>query len=389
MQTRRSDDTIKNKKKIEIQYEELHDIKIKKLKEQPERSYEKNKENQNLQKKSLSVGKSDVKAKYKFDEKTLEKDICSDTDKIKIHNKSKSLIIKDFNKSKSEQIKPPKDFEKIWNIIKSMREAKQAPNDQMDEEWAYFFDPKREERTIHKFQMLVFSLLSSLTKGKINLQASMRLVNHGLTVDNILETDEEKIKELIRGCAFVNNKTKFLKKIATIIKDKYNYDPPEDLQEVLKLPGIGPKMAYVYLELGCKKREGMIVDTHVHRITNRLKWVSNTKTPEETRVQLESWLPKEKWVDLNLMLVAFGQTICQAPYPKCHECKLNKTCEFGINRLKEINLKNLKNNNSKLKSRKNTKEKISQEYDQQDNIKTSFIKRKPDNILEVNKKRKK
>jgi endonuclease III len=383
MQNRGRKVTNNNKTKLEIKYEESEKEEEKKVQDSGKESevfVGKKKENKGIKKRSQSVKKLYVKPKF-------EEESYQDNEKnnIKEHKLSKSQ--KPKNTQNLEQRKPPKDYEKIWEIIKSMREAKKAPNDQMDEEYAYFFDPKRVERKTHKFQMLVFALLSSLTKGKINLAASMRLVNHGLTVDNIIKTDEEKIKELIRGCAFLNNKAKFLKKLATILKEKYNSDPPEDLQEVLKLPGIGPKMAYVYLELGCKKREGMIVDTHVHRITNRLKWVNDTKTPEETRKELESWLPKDRWVDLNLMLVAFGQTICIAPVPKCQECKLNKICGYGIERLKESNHTTSK---SKSKSKKKG-EKISPK-DEEEEIAietTSKIKRKTDDKKHAKKKAKK
>jgi endonuclease-3 len=90
-------------------------------------------------------------------------------------------------------------------------------------------------------------------------------------------------------------------------------------------------MAHLYLQCCCDKVEGIAVDTHVHRISNRLKWVDETKTPEETRKKLEEWVPKEKWMDVNTLLVGLGQTICFAKKPKCEECLLKDTCDYYNN----------------------------------------------------------
>jgi endonuclease-3 len=108
---------------------------------------------------------------------------------------------------------------------------------------------------------------------------------------------------------------------------------PEDYDKVIKLPGIGNKMAYLYLKCCCNKIEGIAVDTHVHRISNRLGWVNNTKTPEETRKGLQKWLPHEYWYDANMYLCGFGQTICEAKKPKCEECGLKDICDFRLNTL--------------------------------------------------------
>ena len=100
---------------------------------------------------------------------------------------------------------------------------------------------------------------------------------------------------------------------------------PEDLESILKLPGVGKKMAYLYLANACNKNEGIGVDTHVHRISNRIGLVS-TKTPEETRKELESKIPQKEWQSINKVLVGFGQTICLPLRPKCKECDASKIC---------------------------------------------------------------
>ena len=109
------------------------------------------------------------------------------------------------------------------------------------------------------------------------------------------------------------------------IRDKYDDDPPESLEEVVKLKGIGYKMALIYLKDVCGKVEGIAVDTHIHKIANRLGW-TETKNAEKTRKQLESIVDKKYWEEMNPILVGFGQEICKSVKPKCDECLLIKEC---------------------------------------------------------------
>jgi len=247
--------------------------------------------------------------------------------------KSKLEMLKNYEKEfkdKPDEIK--NNFWRDWERLEKMRGKIEAPVDTMGVE--FVSDPNL-ERKVFKFQSLIGLLLSSQTKDPITYAVMNKLIKHGLTVESINQTDEDTIKEMIYGVSFHNNKTKYIKQLASVLHDKYNGDPPEKFQDVIELPGIGPKMAHLYMQCCCDKIEGIAVDTHVHRICNRLKWTNNTKTPEQTRKELESWLPKKYWVDINFLLVGFGQTICKAVGPKCEECLLNTTCEFGINRLKE------------------------------------------------------
>jgi len=94
----------------------------------------------------------------------------------------------------------------------------------------------------------------------------------------------------------------------------------------VKLPGVGPKMAMLTMQEAWGSSVGIGVDVHVHRICNRLGWVKNTKTPEQSRKQLESWLPKDKWQPINRLMVGFGQTVCLPVHPKCAICKVNHLC---------------------------------------------------------------
>ncbi|GMH28412.1 hypothetical protein Nepgr_030255 [Nepenthes gracilis] len=130
-----------------------------------------------------------------------------------------------------------------------------------------------------------------------------------LTPFSIDKADEGTIKSLIYPVGFYSRKASNLKKIANICLTKYDGDIPSSLGELLQLPGIGPKMAYLVMNIGWNNVQGICVDTHVHRICNRLGWVSRhdtiqkTKSPEETREALQSWLQKEEWVAINPLLV--------------------------------------------------------------------------------------
>lgn len=120
---------------------------------------------------------------------------------------------------------------------------------------------------------------------------------------------------------FHNLKTKYIKQTAEILRDKWNSDIPDTIEGLVSLPGVGPKMAYLTLSAAWGRDEGIGVDVHVHRITNLWGW-HKTQQPEQTRAALESWLPKDRWHDINNLLVGFGQTICLPVGRKCGDCKL-------------------------------------------------------------------
>lgn len=126
---------------------------------------------------------------------------------------------------------------------------------------------------------------------------------------------------MIEKVGFHNNKTKYIKQAAQLLKDSFNSDIPDTVEGLVSLPGVGPKMAYLTMSAAWGRDEGIGVDVHVHRITNLWGW-HKTKNPEETRALLEAWLPREKWHDINTLLVGFGQMLCLPVGRKCGECKL-------------------------------------------------------------------
>jgi len=181
------------------------------------------------------------------------------------------------------------------------------------------------------FKILVATVLSLRTKDETTAKAANRLFQVAKTPQELLKLTEEEIASLIYPVGFYRRKAKQLKEIAKILVEKYGGKVPDDLEELLKLPGVGRKTANLVITEAYGK-DGICVDTHVHRISNRLGYVK-TKTPEETEMALREKLPKKHWREINELLVALGQTICHPTSPKCSECPINELCpKVGVKR---------------------------------------------------------
>ena len=168
-------------------------------------------------------------------------------------------------------------------------------------------------------------MLSSQTKDTVTAMAMRRLqteLSSGLTLESILLVPPPALNELIWAVGFHNNKTRYIKAAALILRDNWNNDIPDTVEGLMSLPGVGPKMAYLCMSAAWGRTEGIGVDIHVLRISNRWGW-HKTKTPEETRAALEAWLPRDKWHEINHLLVGFGQTICLPVGRKCGVCDLS------------------------------------------------------------------
>ncbi len=175
------------------------------------------------------------------------------------------------------------------------------------------------------YRVLISTLLSLRTKDETTLKASERLFKEADTPEKMIKLSEEEIEKLIYPVGFYHRKAKQIIQISKILLDKYNGKVPDKLEELLSLPGVGRKTANLVLNEGFGKL-GICVDTHVHRISNRLGLVK-TKNPTETEFALMKILPKKYWIIFNTLLVTLGQNICTPVSPKCSVCPINKYCK--------------------------------------------------------------
>ncbi|KAM6424545.1 endonuclease III-like protein 1 [Liasis olivaceus] len=224
----------------------------------------------------------------------------------------------------------PANWEQQLANIREMRSKRDAPVDQMGA--GACFD-KEAPPEVRRYQILLSLMLSSQTRDQVTSAAMMRLREHGLTVDRILETDEEALGRLIYPVGFWRNKVRYIQQTSAILKRDYAGDIPQTVAELVKLPGVGPKMAHLVMDIAWKDVSGIGVDTHVHRICNRLKWAKKeTKIPEEMRQALEEWLPRTLWSEINWLMVGFGQQICLPVRPRCSECLNKNICPVAMKR---------------------------------------------------------
>ena len=185
------------------------------------------------------------------------------------------------------------------------------------------------ERTKDPYQILISTILSLRTKDKVTHKASKKLFRAADTPEKMIKLSLKKIEELIYPVGFYHTKAKNIIEISKILINKYNGNVPDYLDELLQLPGVGRKTANLVITLGFGK-DGICVDTHVHRISNRLGYVKS-KNPFETEMQLREKLPREWWIKYNDLLVAFGQTICKPVSPLCSKCPIEIYCpKLGV-----------------------------------------------------------
>ncbi|EIW85638.1 DNA glycosylase [Coniophora puteana RWD-64-598 SS2] len=218
---------------------------------------------------------------------------------------------------------PPR-WKETYDTIKEMRANIIAPVDTMGCEQAQLTeqDPRNQ-----RFSTLVSLMLSSQTKDEVTDAAVRKLreaVGGTLSMEAIIAVDEGVVAKAIEKVGFWRRKTQYIKQTAQRLKDDFDSEVPKTVDELCSLPGVGPKMAFLALQVAWKLNVGIGVDVHVHRITNRLGWHKPpTREPEQTRLNLQSWLPIELHPDINLMLVGFGQTVCLPVKPRCEMCKLS------------------------------------------------------------------
>ncbi len=174
------------------------------------------------------------------------------------------------------------------------------------------------------FKILISTILSARTRDSNTKIATEKLFSKFKTPKTIAEADIDEVEQLIKSSGFYKVKAARIKEVSRILIDKYDAIVPDIYDELINLPGVGSKTANCVLVYAFKI-PAIPVDTHVHRISNRLGWVK-TKNPEKTEIALKTIVPKELWLRVNRLFVRFGQQICIPIHPKCNICIIENIC---------------------------------------------------------------
>jgi endonuclease-3 len=189
-----------------------------------------------------------------------------------------------------------------------------------------------EEQHEDPFQVLVATMLSAQTRDPVTDAASTRLFRVARTPRTMATLSTARIRRLIYPVSFYRNKARHVKAACRQIVGRFGGRVPDRMDDLLTLPGVGRKTANLVLILSHASRDNICVDTHVHRISNRLGWVA-TRTPEQTEQALYRVVPRRWWPDVNLYLVTWGQNVCKPVYPRCRACVLADLCpKIGVTR---------------------------------------------------------
>ena len=183
------------------------------------------------------------------------------------------------------------------------------------------------------FQVLIATLLSARTQDATTLAASTRLFLVAPTPRAIAKLTVAQVEKLIYPVSFYRHKARHVKATCRILVDRFGGNVPATMEELLTLPGVGRKTANLVLILAFGSLRNICVDTHVHRISNRLGWV-RTRTPEETEQALYVSTDSRWWPYINLYLVTWGQNVCRPAYPRCRDCVIRASChQVGVTRI--------------------------------------------------------
>jgi len=175
------------------------------------------------------------------------------------------------------------------------------------------------------FQILIGTILSARSRDEVTAQISKILFKKYPTAKKLAKAKPAEVMKIIKQIGFYKNKTKNIITTAKIIDEKYKGKVPKEMHELIELPGVGRKVAGCVVVYAFQK-DAIPVDTHVHRISNRLGWVK-TKTPEKTEKELMKKVPKRYWQVVNDYLVSHGKNICKPITPFCSQCVIKKHCK--------------------------------------------------------------
>jgi endonuclease-3 len=182
------------------------------------------------------------------------------------------------------------------------------------------------------FRVLIATMLSAQTRDEVTHAASTRLFRVARTLQTMAALPVSRIQRLIYPVSFYRIKARHVKETCRQIIERFGGRVPDTMDALLTLPGVGRKTANLVLILSHASRTSICVDTHVHRISNRLGWVA-TRTPEQTEQALYRAVPRRWWPRVNLLLVTWGQNVCRPLYPRCPDCVIAPACpRIGVAR---------------------------------------------------------
>jgi len=193
-----------------------------------------------------------------------------------------------------------------------------------------------EEQRGDPFRVLIATILSAQTKDPVTFAASQRLFARADTPSDVVRLRLREIETLIYPVSFYRNKARHVREACRQLLDRFGERVPTTMGELLSLPGVGRKTANLVLIIAHRSDQNICVDTHVHRISNRLGWV-RTRTPEQTEQALYSVAPRRWWSSVNLYLVTWGQNVCRPVYPRCGQCAVSDLCpRRGVSRVARV-----------------------------------------------------
>ena len=189
------------------------------------------------------------------------------------------------------------------------------------------------EQSGDSFRVLIATMLSAQTRDEVTSMASERLFEVADTPEGLSRISRSRIEKLIYPVSFYRHKARHIVQACRLLLSRFDGQVPTSMEELLLLPGVGRKTANLVLILAYRSETNICVDTHVHRISNRLGWVK-TKTPTDTEHELYRVVRRKWWPLINLYMVVWGQNICRPIYPLCNSCEISFVCpRIGVKKI--------------------------------------------------------
>jgi len=207
---------------------------------------------------------------------------------------------------------------RVDQVMRRLRGALRAMEDPAVEKIA-------EAEQADPFKVLIATMLSAQTRDPVTFDASNRLFARAGTPAAMTRLRVGTIEKLIYPVSFYRNKARHVKATCRLLLDRHGGRVPTTMAELTALPGVGRKTANLTLIVALRSEDNICVDTHVHRISNRLGWVE-TRTPDDTELALYDVAARKWWPSLNLYLVTWGQNVCRPVYPRCGVCAIAELC---------------------------------------------------------------